>query len=124
MGRFKALRPHKIGVQVQTPTVKRKTALRNRGRKRVKNYRVRHGLCEVCQYEGRYRWADHVHHIDGIAEAAQSMQDITSLGDALHEDGKMLSVCKDCHEAIHAGKIDQDTIDRIKGDDLGEGVGG
>lgn len=121
MGRFRALRPHRIGVPVSTPIDKRKTWLRNRGRKKVRAYRTANGLCEICLAEGHYKWAQQVHHLDEIAEVVRRQGSMLALALAIHSDDRLLSVCLDHHKAIHAGQVDAELIAKIKGGLLGEG---
>ncbi len=49
---------------------------------------VAHPLCEVCQREGRVTTAEEVHHIILLTQGGT------------HEDGNLMSLCKECHSRI------------------------
>ena len=115
MTKFQAIKPHRIGTPIALPTEKRKRRIRSRGQRKVRDYRIAHGCCELCEQQGIYRWALEVHHLDQLADIARRAGSLATLALEAHQDDKLLSVCKSHHKAIHRGEIDIELIEKAKG---------
>lgn len=63
-------------------------------KKRKKILKRDHNSCQRCRQNGRYRKAETVHH-------KKHLKDVPEL--ALTDDN-LISLCKDCHEAMHQKK--------------------
>lgn len=63
-------------------------------KKRKKILKRDHNSCQMCRKNGKYRRAETVHHI-------KFLKNVPEL--ALTDDN-LISLCKDCHEAMHHGK--------------------
>lgn len=58
---------------------------------------VKHPLCQMCQTEGRERFATEVHHVKPI-ESIDDMEEQTALA---YDTGNLLCVCHECHVLAH-----------------------
>lgn len=59
--------------------------------KRIRDRHIaEHPLCEICKKQGRITPAEEVHHIKPLSQGGT------------HDDGNLMSLCKECHSEITA----------------------
>ena len=64
-----------------------------RWRKIRKRFFQANPLCVLCKAEGRYNFAEEIHHIKPLSEGGTN------------EDENLMSLCRRCHAKIHGAKV-------------------
>ncbi len=57
--------------------------------------------CQMCKAKGRYKKANHVHHVNYVRKHPELALSKTYVDDAGQTKRNLISVCKACHEELH-----------------------
>lgn len=105
--KWKVLKPKRIGQRFKSNREKDKEYIRNAGRKRVRQYKIDHPACEVCQLKGKIKPAYEAHHIKGIKKYLDMNVNVKNLVNDINSESNLLSVCKQCHREIERMKNEE-----------------